>query len=98
MFVLSLKPTGTPEQLEPLREAHQAWAVKGFKDGVLLAGGRLVPPTGGMLFAANDRLAVDALIATEPFRREGLAEVSVSELHVMSVASGLEALRTGQQD
>lgn len=98
MFVLSLSPKGTPEQLEPFREAHYAWAGKGFEDGILLAGGHLVPPTGGMLFARNDREAVDAFVAAEPFQREGLAEVVVSELHVMTVAPGLEALKDGQQD
>ena len=98
MFVLSLSPKGTPEQLEPLREAHYAWAGKGFEKGILLAGGRLVPPTGGMLFAKNDREAVDAFVAEEPFRQNGFAEIVVSELHVMTVAPGLEALKTGQLD
>jgi uncharacterized protein YciI len=98
MFVLSLSPKGTPEQLEPVREAHYAWAAKGFEDGLLLAGGRLVPPTGGMLFARNDRAAVDAFVAAEPFMQQGLADVTVSELHVMTVAPGLEALKTDQQD
>lgn len=98
MFILSLCPTGTPEQLEPIREAHYAWAAKGFDEGILLAGGRLVPPTGGMLLARNDRDAVDAFIAAEPFKQQGLATVVVTELHVMTVAPGLEPLKAGQLD
>lgn len=98
MFIISLSPKGTPEQLEPFRALHYAWAAKGFEDGLLLAGGVRVPPTGGMMFARNDREAVEAFVAAEPFQQQGLAEIEVSELRVMSVASGLEALRTGQQD
>jgi uncharacterized protein YciI len=96
MFVLSLTPKGTPEQLEPVREAHHAWAAKGFEDGVLLAGGRLVPPTGGFLMARNDRNAVDAFIAAEPFSQRGLADIVVTEVNVMTTAPGLEGLRVGQ--
>jgi uncharacterized protein YciI len=98
MFLLSLTPKALPEQLEPVRAAHHAWAAKGFEDGVLLAGGRLVPPTGGMLFAKNDRAAVEAFVAAEPFMQKGLAEIVVTELHVMTVAPGLEALKSGQED
>jgi len=97
MFVLSLTPNGTPEQLDPLRKAHYAWAAQGFTDGILLAGGRLVPPTGGMMFAKSDRGAVETLVAAEPFSQKGLAEIVVTEVQVMTVAPGLEALRTGQE-
>jgi uncharacterized protein YciI len=96
MFVLSLSPKGTPEQLDPFRESHYAWAAKGFEDGILLAGGRLVPPTGGIMFAKNDRDAVEAFVAAEPFLQEGLADIAVTELQVITVAPGLEALRAGQ--
>jgi len=96
MFILSLNPQATPEQLEPLRASHYAWAAKGFEDGLLLAGGVLVPPSGGMMFVRNDRSAVDAFVADEPFQKAGLAKITVSEMRVMSVAPGLEALRTGQ--
>jgi len=97
MFLLSLTPKGTPDQLDPHRDAHLAWAAQGFKDEILLAGGRLVPPTGGLMFAKNDRDAVDAFVAAEPFCQQGLAEIVVTELMVMTVAPGLEALRTGQE-
>jgi len=98
LFIISLSPKGTSDQLDPLRDAHYAWAAKGFRDGLLLAGGRLVPPTGGMIFAHDDRAAVDAFVAAEPFRQHGLAEITVSELRVMTVAPRLEALRAGQQN
>lgn len=96
MFIVSISPRGTPEQLDSVREAHYAWATKGFVDGLLLAGGRLVPPTGGMLFTINDRAAVDAFVAEEPFQQMGLADIIISEIHIVSVASGLEKLKSGQ--
>ena len=96
MFVLSLTTTGTPEQLDPMREAHSAWAARGFEDGILMAGGRLVPPTGGFLMARNDRTAVDAFVAAEPFSQSGFADIAVTEVKVMTTAPGLEGLRAGQ--
>jgi uncharacterized protein YciI len=96
MFVLSLTPKGTPEQLDLHRPAHLAWAKRGFDDGILLAGGRLVPPTGGMLFAKNDRTTVEAFVAAEPFSQNNLVDILVTEVQVLTVAPGLEGLRSGQ--
>jgi len=93
MIVISLTPTASPEQLEPFRKAHMAWAAKALEEGLLLAGGRLVPPTGGYMLARNDRTAVEAWIAEEPFAQQGLAELSLTEVMIMSVAPGLEALK-----
>ena len=97
MFVLSLTPTGSPEAMDRLRPEHLAWVAKGYADGLLLASGRLVPPTGGLMLARQDREAVDAFVDVEPFARAGLAGITVTEVRVMSTAPGLEALKDGQQ-
>jgi len=96
MFVVVLSTKGLPEELEPYREAHYAWGRKGFEDGVVLAGGLLVPPTGGFLLARHDRAAVEALIAAEPYARHGLAEIELAEIDLVSTATGLEQLKAGQ--
>jgi len=97
MFVILLTPNGSPEELQPVRDAHYAWAAKGFEDGILLAGGRLVPAAGGLLLARNDRAAVEELIANEPFAQRGLSVIKLTEVNVMTTAPRLEGLKEGQE-
>ncbi|PYE23125.1 hypothetical protein C7410_10820 [Paraburkholderia silvatlantica] len=56
-----------------------------------------MPPTGSVLFAKDDRVAIDAAVASEPFKQKGLAETVMTEVNVMIVAPGLDALREGQE-
>jgi uncharacterized protein YciI len=95
MFLICFKPIVAPEQLKAIYPAHLAWAARGFEAGVFLAGGRRIPPTGGMIFARHDQEAVERLIAEEPFCREHLAEIELQELDIMTTASGLERLKDG---
>lgn len=96
MFLISFKPIAPPKQLDLIRPDHMAWAVGGFEAGIFIAGGRLVPPTGGVILAVHDRKAVSDLIDREPFSRQGLAEIELQEIEVMSTAPGLERLKHGQ--
>lgn len=96
MFLISFKPIAAAEQLEPVRPAHMAWAARGFAAGVFIAGGRRVPPPGGVILAVHDRKTVDGLIAQEPFNQQGLAEIDLQEIEIMSTAPGLEKLKHGQ--
>src|ERR1700749_4678561 len=96
MFLLSFKPIVAPEQLEPWRAAHTAWAARAFEAGIFVAGGRRVPSPGGIILAVHDRTAVDELIAREPFKQQGLAEIELQEIEIMSTAPGLEKLKHGQ--
>jgi uncharacterized protein YciI len=96
MFLISFKPTVPPEQLDAIRPDHMAWAARGFEAGVFVAGGRRMPPTGGVILAIHDRKAVSALIDQEPFCRKGLAEIDLQEIEIMSTAPGLEKLKQGQ--
>lgn len=96
MFLIFFKPTAPPEQLDPIRPDHMAWAVGGFEAGIFIAGGRRMPPTGGVILAVHDRKAVSDLIDREPFSRQGLAEIDLQEIEIMSTAPGLEKLKQGQ--
>jgi len=59
-------------ELGDLVEEHHAFLTKGYKDGFFLFSGPQVPPHGGFLVArADSRQELDALLAGEPFLREG---------------------------
>lgn len=98
MFIISLTPSGDTDARAAVYPAHLAWATRGFEDGILLAGARLVPPTGGLMLARHDRGAVERLVADEPLAACGLADIVITEATVMTTASGLEGLRIGQDE
>ncbi|WP_077489166.1 YciI family protein [Sinomonas mesophila] len=65
--------TGVPDRLDEVRPAHRAWLRERAEEGLLLASG---PYEGGasalLIFRAEDRAALDALLAKDPFAQAGL--------------------------
>ncbi|WP_022662816.1 YciI family protein [Paucidesulfovibrio longus] len=93
MFIVSLTYLKPLEVIDSLLEEHVAWLKANYADGVLLASGRKVPRTGGILLArAESREALDAVLAGDPFHREGAARYEVIEFAASMAAPGLEAL------
>ncbi|HET8611274.1 MAG TPA: YciI family protein [Sphingomonas sp.] len=93
VFLISLTYKKSLEEVDRLLDAHIAWLKQGYAEGLLLASGRKQPRTGGMLIACGARDAVEALLADDPFRREGIADYAITEVSFTMVAPGLEALQ-----
>lgn len=92
MFIITLRYTGTLEEVDAHLEAHVAWLHQGVTDGWLLVAGRQVPRTGGLLIARGEREAIVAKAATDPFIVNGVAEMTVVEVAPGIIAPGLEML------
>lgn len=59
-------------ELQDIVPEHHAYLQAGYDDGHFLFSGPQIPPHGGFLVArAKNREALDALLAAEPFVREG---------------------------
>jgi uncharacterized protein YciI len=94
MFVLELTYTAGPERIDEALPRHVEWLRGQFEAGVFLAAGRKVPREGGVILAAGqDRAAVEALAATDPFAREGLAEYRVTQFAAAFTAPALDGYR-----
>ncbi len=94
MFIITLRYTGTLEEVDAHLEAHVDWLHRGVADGWLMLAGRQVPRTGGLLIACGgDRDAIVAKAATDPFVVHGVAEMTVVEVAPGVVAPGLEMLK-----
>lgn len=93
LFVLSLDYVVPLEAVERHMADHVAWLKRGFADGLLVAAGRKVPRTGGVILATGGRVAVEALAATDPFVVERVATVTIVEVDVSMAAAGLERLK-----
>jgi uncharacterized protein YciI len=94
MFVLSLTYILPLTEVDRVREAHMAWVAEQYAAGWFLASGAKVPRTGGVILArAMDRERLDAIVASDPFTREGVAEYEVTEFLATTVADDVAALR-----
>ncbi|MCC9310759.1 YciI family protein [Kitasatospora sp. RB6PN24] len=94
MFIVTLTYTAPLEAVDQLLPEHVAWLEEQYAAGTLLASGRRVPRTGGVLLArAADRAALDEVLASDPFHRARVAEYQVVEFTASMTAPGLEALR-----
>ena len=87
MFVLVLTYTKPLEEVDALMRDHMAWLNAGYRDGHFLVSGRQIPRTGGVILArGDDREAVEALAAADPFVREGVAKVDVIQFRASQSA------------
>ncbi|AXB77559.1 YciI family protein [Novosphingobium sp. P6W] len=79
-FIVSLTYIASIDKVDALLEDHVAWLRAQHAAGHLLGWGRKVPREGGILLAKGEnRDAVAALAAQDPFVVGGVAEIEVIE-------------------
>ena len=79
-FVVEVTYTAPLARIDELLAEHRAFLQQGYDRGLLLASGSQVPRTGGMIVArAESPEALSALLAGDPFRREGVATYRIVE-------------------
>ncbi|MBE2319740.1 hypothetical protein DVA67_027470 [Solirubrobacter sp. CPCC 204708] len=91
MFVIVLTYTRPVEEVDALMREHMAWLNAGYRDGHFVVSGRQVPRVGGVILArGEDRSAIEALAAADPFVREGVATVQVIQFRASQSADGFD--------
>ena len=93
MFLLSLTYKVPLDVVDRHLDAHVAWLKEGYASGMVLASGRKVPRSGGMIFARGEREAVEAYARRDPFAVNGVADYAVAEVNLTMTADGLEGLK-----
>ena len=94
MFLLLGRYLKPVDEVEVHLDAHRAWVREHAGAGRVIAAGREVPLQGGLLVAVGvTRDDVDAMIATDPYITEGVAEYDVREYDMVLTSPGTEALR-----
>lgn len=93
MLVAFLKFGPNKEKAGEHMEGHKGWIAKGFADGVFLLVGSLTPEGGGAVIAHGlDRHAFEARLAEDPFVRESVVTVEISEISPARTDERLEFL------
>ena len=94
MFIISLTYKCDLSDIDAYLEEHVEHLKKHYGLGNFIASGRKNPRTGGIILARGESPeALGAIIAEDPFHREGLADYEIQEFFPTMTASGLESLR-----
>ncbi|WP_127783714.1 YciI family protein [Rhodococcus sp. X156] len=93
MFLLELTYVAPTDQVDTVRAEHMAWVDAQFQTGVFLLSGRKQAQDGGVILAAgDDRAAVEALVASDPFTVAGVAEYRITQFSATRAAPVLQAV------
>jgi len=93
MFVVLLKFAANRAEAPRHMDGHNAWIRQGFKDGVFLLAGSLVPGVGGAILAHGEpREALEARVAADPFVNEGVVSAEIHQIAPGRTHEGLAAL------
>lgn len=94
MFILELTYIAPAERVDAVLADHVAWLDKQYEAGVFLASGRKVPRDGGVIVAVGeDRAALEAVVATDPFAVEKVADYRIVEFVATKTAPSLSPHR-----
>lgn len=74
MFVILVHYERPLAEMDLHLDAHRAFLEKLYASGLLLGSGRRTPPVGGVILArGDDRAALEAVFAEDPFVARGVA-------------------------
>ncbi|HZM70701.1 MAG TPA: YciI family protein [Candidatus Cryosericum sp.] len=80
MFIVELTYKAPLARIDAQMRAHVAFLRKYYAAGNFLISGRQIPRAGGIIVAmADSRERIEAIMAEDPFCRQGLAEVRIIE-------------------
>ena len=93
MFVLLLTYVKPLAEVDALMRDHMAWLNEHYDAGRFLVSGRRIPRTGGVIVArGDDRGAIEALAASDPFVSGGVATCEVIQFRASQTAPGPNGL------
>ena len=80
MFIAILRYKKPLSEVDRFLAAHREYLSKHYAAGDFIASGPQTPRVGGVIMIkANDRTAVDAIIAQDPFNINGIADYQIVE-------------------
>lgn len=81
MFMILLRFSENRGAAPRLMEAHNAWLREGFEAGIFHLAGTIAPRAGGAILAhGEDRAAIEARLAADPFVAEDVVRPEIIEV------------------
>jgi uncharacterized protein YciI len=92
LFVIELTYKAPLANIDARMRAHVAFLKKYYAAGNFLVSGRQIPRVGGIIVAVADtRERIEAIMAEDPFCRDGLADVRIIEFRASQRADDIDA-------
>jgi uncharacterized protein YciI len=90
LFVVLTQYTKPIAEVDAVRPAHLAHVERYAREGVFRAWARRDPPVGGVLVAAApDRATLEAIVAQDPYVRQGVARAEIVAFPATNVRGAL---------
>jgi uncharacterized protein YciI len=81
MYAIVLRYKRPLSEVDKQVDAHRAWLRKNYADGTFLVSGRQRSGAGGFILAAAiDRGQLDAVLASDPYGQNDLADYEIIEV------------------
>ena len=90
LFVVDLTYTAPLEEIDRALAEHVAFLNRQYDAGRFLMSGPKSPRTGGVILAkAASKVDLEAIVESDPFRRDGLAEATITAFEPRMIADTL---------
>jgi uncharacterized protein YciI len=94
MFLVLLSYKKPLAEVDRHIAAHMEFLARHYASGEFLLSGRKQPRSGGVILAtAADRAQMEAIVRSDPFVREGVADYEIIEFIASSTAPALHCVR-----
>ena len=91
MFVVLLTYEKDLAEVDRLMREHMRFLRAQYEAGVFVVSGRRVPRTGGVILARGvDKAALEQIMSSDPFVREGAARFELVEFNASQMQDGFE--------
>ncbi|WP_200876079.1 YciI family protein [Ruegeria halocynthiae] len=92
LFVVDLHYVVSIDEIESALDAHVEFLEDNFASGRFIASGPKIPRTGGVIIAmAPSRIELEAILESDPFKQNGLADYSITEFRASMRAKQLNS-------
>jgi uncharacterized protein YciI len=89
VFVLLLTYVKPLDEVDALMREHMAWLRGHYAAGRFVVSGRQIPRTGGVILArGDDREEIEAIAASDPFVKGGVATCEVVQFRASQSEPG----------
>ena len=93
MFMIELTYKAPLKQIDAHMSAHMAFLTKYYAAGTFLVSGRQIPRVGGIILAVGESVQqIEAIMAEDPFCKQGMADVRIVEFRASQRANDIDKL------
>ncbi len=95
LLIIDLHYVADLSEVDRHTGGHMEFIKRNYEAGHFLLSGRKEPRTGGVIIARGNRADIEALVESDPFKRHGVAEYTITEFLPTTAAPELAVLKHG---